>query len=201
MIGRLRGEIVDKGPGYVVVDVAGVGYQVELGVRQLDAAVQQDGEVVFMISTQVREDDIRLFGFQDKYDRDAFEVLLSVSGVGPKAAIALLGTLSLRELAQAVEHENISVISSAPGIGPKTARRVSLELKGKLPMAFDVAHSGPVSPSSPVGDPLPLALSQLGYRKTEIDRALAGLADRKLLQASLEERLSASLKILSGGVG
>jgi len=201
MIGRLRGEIVDRGPGYVVVDVGGVGYQVELGIRQLDAANQQEGEVIFAISTQVREDDIRLFGFQDKSDRDAFEVLLSVSGVGPKAAVALLGTLSLRELAQAVESENISVIASAPGIGPKTARRVSLELKGKLPMAFDVAHSGPVSSAGSTSDPLPLALAQLGYRKTEIDRALAGLAEQQLLQASLEERLSASLKILSGGVG
>ena len=148
----------------------------------------------------MREDDIRLFGFQDKDDRDAFEILLSVSGVGPKAAVALLGTLSLADLAQAIETENVSVIASAPGIGPKTARRLALELKGKLPVSFNVAHTGSTPIQLKSTDPLPLALAQLGYRKSEIDQALAGLANQAMDSASLEQRLSASLKILSGGI-
>ena len=200
MIGRLRGEVVERNPGNIVLEVGGVGYLVELGQRQLSAVVD-DSEVVLSISTQVREDDIRLFGFQDKLDRDAFEILLGVSGVGPKAAIALMGTLSLSELSQAIESENVSVIASAPGIGPKTARRLALELKGKMPVQFDVAHSGAtphVGVRHSASDPLPLALAQLGYRKSEIDQALAGLVARDLGEATLQERLSISLRILSG---
>jgi len=199
MIGRLRGEVVERGAASVVLEVGGVGYTVELGLRQL-SALSNEGEVILSISTQVREDDIRLFGFQDSEDRDAFEILLGVSGVGPKAAVALIGTLSLADLAQAIETENVSVIASAPGIGPKTARRLALELKGKLPRAFNVPHTG----SSPIQvkstDPLPLALAQLGYRKSEIDQALSGLASQAMDSASLEQRLSASLKILSGAI-
>ena len=191
--------LVERGAASVVLEVGGVGYTVELGLRQL-SALSNEGEVILSISTQVREDDIRLFGFQDSEDRDAFEILLGVSGVGPKAAVALIGTLSLADLAQAIETENVSVIASAPGIGPKTARRLALELKGKLPRAFNVPHTG----SSPIQvkstDPLPLALAQLGYRKSEIDQALSGLASQAMDSASLEQRLSASLKILSGAI-
>ena len=200
MIGRLRGEVVEKNPGSVVLEVGGVGYLVELGQRQL-SELDDTTEVILAISTQVREDDIRLFGFQDKLDRDAFEILLGVSGVGPKAAVALLGTLSLADLTQAIETENVSVIASAPGIGPKTARRVALELKGKMPVRFDVPHTGGSATASvrhEASDPLPLALAQLGYRKSEIDQALAGLAARELEGATLQERLSLSLRILSG---
>ena len=200
MIGRLRGIVVEQTPGSIVLEVGGVGYLVELGQRQV-SDLPESGEVILAISTQVREDDIRLFGFHDKLDREAFETLLGVSGVGPKAAIALLGTLSLSDLAQAIESENVSVIASAPGIGPKTARRVALELKGKMPVTFDVPHLSGAAVQGVrhnTSDPLPLALAQLGYRKSEIDRALAGLAARELGEASLQERLSTSLRILSG---
>lgn len=199
MIGRLRGEVVERGASVVILEVGGVGYKVEMGQRQLND-LPSAGEVVLSISTRVKEDDIRLFGFQATSDRDAFETLLGVSGVGPKAAIALLGSLSLADLAQAIESENISVISSAPGIGPKTARRCALELKGKLPMAFNVPHSGAVAVKVKSSDPLPLALAQLGYRKTEIDQAMAGLASQDLDSGTLPERLSNSLKILSGAL-
>jgi len=199
MIGRLRGEIVERGSSVVILEVGGVGYKVEMGLRQLND-LSDEGEVVLSISTRVKEDDIRLFGFQSTQDRDAFEILLGVSGIGPKAAIALLGSLTLADLAQAIESENISVISSAPGIGPKTARRCALELKGKLPVAFDVPHTGAAPQSRKSSDPLPLALAQLGYRKSEIDQALAGLSNQDLDGGTLAQRLSDSLKILSGAV-
>lgn len=199
MIGRLRGEIVERGSSVVILEVGGVGYKVEMGVRQLNE-LPPEGEVVLSISTRVKEDDIRLFGFQASQERDAFEVLLGVSGIGPKAAIALLGSLSLADLAQAIESENISVISSAPGIGPKTARRCALELKGKLPLGFDVSHTGAVPQIRKAADPLPLALAQLGYRKSEIDQALVGLVNQDLDGGTLAQRLSDALKILSGAV-
>jgi Holliday junction DNA helicase RuvA len=199
MIGRLRGEIVERGSSVVILEVGGVGYKVEMGVRQLNE-LPPEGEVVLSISTRVKEDDIRLFGFQASQERDAFEILLGVSGIGPKAAIALLGSLSLADLAQAIESENISVISSAPGIGPKTARRCALELKGKLPLDFDVSHTGATPQIRKAADPLPLALAQLGYRKSEIDQALVGLVNQELDGGTLAQRLSDALKILSGAV-
>jgi Holliday junction DNA helicase RuvA len=199
MIGRLRGEIVERGSSVVILEVGGVGYKVEMGVRQLNG-LPPEGEVVLSISTRVKEDDIRLFGFQASQERDAFEVLLGVSGIGPKAAIALLGSLSLADLAQAIESENISVISSAPGIGPKTARRCALELKGKLPLDFDASHTGAAPQIRKAADPLPLALAQLGYRKSEIDQALVGLVNQDLDGGTLAQRLSGALKILSGAV-
>jgi Holliday junction DNA helicase RuvA len=199
MIGRLRGEIVERGSSVVILEVGGVGYKVEMGVRQLNE-LPPEGEVVLSISTRVKEDDIRLFGFQASQERDAFEILLGVSGIGPKAAIALLGSLSLADLAQAIESENISVISSAPGIGPKTARRCALELKGKLPLDFNVSHTGAAPLIRKTADPLPLALAQLGYRKSEIDQALVGLVNQELDGGTLAQRLSDALKILSGAV-
>jgi Holliday junction DNA helicase RuvA len=199
MIGRLRGEIVERGSSVVILEVGGVGYKVEMGVRQLNE-LPPEGEVVLSISTRVKEDDIRLFGFQASQERDAFEILLGVSGIGPKAAIALLGSLSLADLAQAIESENISVISSAPGIGPKTARRCALELKGKLPLDFNVSHTGAAPQIRKTADPLPLALAQLGYRKSEIDQALVGLVNQELDGGTLAQRLSDALKILSGAV-
>lgn len=197
MIGRLRGEIVERGSSVVILEVGGVGYKVEMGLRQVNE-LPDEGEVVLSISTRVKEDDIRLFGFQASQERDAFEILLGVSGIGPKAAIALLGSLTLADLAQAIESENIAVISSAPGIGPKTARRCALELKGKLPLAFDVPHTGATPQPRKSADPLPLALAQLGYRKSEIDQALAALSHQDLDGGTLSQRLSDSLKILSG---
>jgi Holliday junction DNA helicase RuvA len=198
MIGRLRGELVERGAGFVVIDVGGVGYHVRMGTRQL-ADLPDSDEIVLSIQTQVREDDISLFGFHDTHDRDAFRVLLSVSGVGPKAAIALLGALPLHELASAIESENIAVISKAPGIGAKTAKRLALELKGKLCVGIDISQGHPSQIRSINSDPLPLALAQLGYRKSEIDVAINHLAEADMSTGPIEKRLSAALRALTGG--
>jgi len=198
MIGRLRGEIVDRGADFVVIDVGGVGYHVRMGNRQL-SALPDVGEVVLSIQTQVREDDISLFGFHDTNDRDAFRVLLSVSGVGPKAAIALLGALQLVELASAIDSENIAVISKAPGIGAKTAKRLALELKGKLSVGFDIVPGRATQVRRANADPLPLALAQLGYRKSEIDIAINHLLEADMAEGPIEKRLSVALRVLAGG--
>jgi Holliday junction DNA helicase RuvA len=198
MIGRLRGETVERGPGFIVLEVGGVGYHVRMGTRQL-AALPDIGEVVLSIQTQVREDDISLFGFHDSHDRDAFRVLLSVSGVGPKAAIALLGALSLHDLAAAIDSENIAVISKAPGIGAKTAKRLSLELKGKLSVGIEISQGSSSQARRISSDPLPLALAQLGYRKSEIDLAINHLVASDMATGPIEKRLSEALRALAGG--
>ena len=198
MIGRLRGEIVEQGGDFVVLDVGGVGYHVRMGARQL-AELPEIGEATLSIQTQVREDDISLFGFHDTHDRDAFRVLLTVSGVGPKAAMALIGALPLHELASAIDTENIAVISKAPGIGAKTAKRLALELKGKLSTGISIPNGLPAKARRISSDPLPLALAQLGYRKSEIDIAINHLAEADMATGPIEKRLSEALRALARG--
>ena len=198
MIGRLRGRWVTEGSGQGIVDVGGVGYEVFAPVRAI-LAWEGDDEVVVHVRTQVREDAITLFAFAEPVDRDAFDVLLTVTGVGPRMALAALDTLTVAELSRAVAADDVQMLSSIPGIGRKKAQRLALELKGKLPSPLDEAIRSPGRPRAPADD-LPLALAQLQYGKTEIDRALAGLAELGVAaDAPLQERLAAALRVLAGG--
>lgn len=193
MIARLRGEVDRGGESWVVLDVGGVGYQVWTGSRQL-AALEPGTLVTMHVSTQVREDAFLLYGFPDPSERDTFELLLTVAGVGPKAALALIGTLSLEELRRSVEAEDATSLARAPGIGPKTARRLVVDLKGRIaPPSFTPT---PVA-GRPPPDALPLALARLGYRKSEIDTALAALQAQGQADSPLEQRLGAALRVLS----
>jgi Holliday junction DNA helicase RuvA len=145
----------------------------------------------------VREDAIQLYGFADEEKRQAFEVLLSVSGVGPKVALATLDTYSASELAAAIESDDIRALNQISGVGKKTAQRLALELKGKLKVDFKPDSRARTTVKLPV-DPLPLALSRLGYTKSEIDLAQHALQEQGLtLETDISERLSAALRALS----
>lgn len=208
MIAMLTGRVVEEAsvmragePGRGVVDVNGVGYEVHATSRSLQRWAAED-QVQIHVSTQVREDAITLFGFETLLDRDAFLVLLGVTGVGPRMALQALEALSVEELHRAVESDDVTSLSRISGVGKKKAQRLALELKGKLPLGFDV----PVGQVRPrmirPADDLPLALAQLDYGKTEIDRALAGLEARGIKpDAPLQERLKAALQVLAGGHG
>ena len=197
MIARLLGELVSYQGNRGIIDVAGVGYEVFAPERCLTQWASEPSEVSAFISTQVREDSITLYGFASDTDRQAFSTLLSVSGVGPKVALACLNGLDVDALDQAIQSDDLLTLSGIPGVGKKTAQRLSLELKGKLPTASlavprSKASSGPQ-------DPLPLALARLGYKKSEIDRALQALAQQDTTtEQSVSQRLAASLRILSG---
>jgi len=198
MIGRLRGRWHAEGAGQGIIDVNGVGYAVHAPARAIVGWEGRD-EVTVYVRTQVREDAITLFGFGEPLDRDAFDVLLTVTGVGPRMALAALDTLTVAELARAVELDDVLALSRIPGIGRKKAQRLALELKGKLP-AGAVASGAPAERPAVRADDLPLALAQLQYGKTEIDRALAGLAQLGVDDdAPLQERLAAALRVLAGG--
>lgn len=189
---------MSESAGQGIVDVNGVGYEVHAPSR---AILEWDGEaeVTVHVRTQVREDAITLYGFADSNDRQAFDVLLTVTGVGPRMALAALDTLTVAEIARAVQADDVLSLASIPGIGRKKAQRLALELKGKLPSVVEGGGPVPVRPRAPT-DELPLALAQLQYGKTEIDRALAGLAQLEVpTDAPLQERLAAALRVLSGG--
>lgn len=191
MIGRLTGHIVDEGDGVtVVVDVGGVGYEVTvpLGTRgRLDAPA--GGTVTLHLHTHVREDAIQLFGFASLDERDAFRVLISISNVGPKVALAVLGSLSVHDLAATVARGDGSKLTAIPGVGKKTAERLVLELKGKL--AATAPRSAAGGPTGPVGPPpsgknsdlLLGALTRMGYRPAEAERAIATLGANRDLEA------------------
>ena len=163
MIGRLEGRLHRVEPGTVVVDVGGVGYQVATTLREFDRLKDGAGAVLW-IHTQVRDDAIVLFGFQDRRDLDAFEKLIAVAGVGPRTALAVLSALTAGELASAVERGDLALLQRSPGVGKKTAERILLELKDRL----ETAGSSPVTTR---GDAVS-ALVNLGYSQRDATRAV-----------------------------
>lgn len=201
MIALLRGVVVSSGSDHLVVDVRGVGYKVHVPGPMLGAPTTPD-ERTLHISTIVREDAFLLYGFDTIEQRDTFEVLRGVNKIGPKVALAVLSTLGPRELVRAVAVDDLTALSRVPGVGRKTASRMVLELKGKLPESFEVdaagTAAGAVAPEpARRTDPLVLALARLDYRKTEIDQALLQVPGPD--DAPLEDRLRAALRVLAAG--
>ena len=198
MIAMLRGLVADRGLDRVTLDVNGVGYLV-FGPASTLAALPDDDPVTLFISTIVREDAITLFGFADTATRATFETLRQVKGVGPRLALATLSTLTPGQLAHAIETDDERTIIAVPGVGKRLASRLCLELKGKLTVEFTPTTTV-VAPAKPgrSSDQLAIALAQLDYRKTDIDRAMDDPAVPGPDAASIEDRLRAALRVLSG---
>ena len=137
MIGRLRGPLLETSEEEVVVEAGGVGYIVRCGVRTIAAMPEAGEEIILHIESQTREDGTRLYGFLHKDERKAFQTLLAIQGVGPKAAHAVLDVLTPSELSHAVANEDKTAISRASGVGPKLAVRILTELKGKIIQTMD----------------------------------------------------------------
>lgn len=200
MIGRLTGAIVEDGEGgTLLVDVNGVGYEViaPLGTRGRLAAIGGEaldpGGVVratVYVHTHVREDALQLFGFASTDEREAFRVLIGISNVGPKLGIAVLGALTVADLATAVARGETAKLTQIPGVGKKTAERLVLELKGKLnasPPSIDTKRA-PVaaSPARPSNNAelLAGALVRMGYRPQEAERAIATVGATRDIEAT-----------------
>ena len=197
MIALLRGIVSSKAADHLVLDVQGVGYLV-FSPASVAMEAGEGQELTLHVSTIVREDAITLYGFASTEDRDAFTILRGVNKIGPKSALSILSTMGMEALAQAVASDDIRSLSKVPGIGKRTAERLCLELKDKLPAHFNVAHLAPASGrKARPSDPLPLALAQLDYRKSEIDMVLSSELVPGLDEASLEERLSAALRLFA----
>ena len=193
MIAMLRGVIAQRDASTAIVDVNGVGYLV-----QLPANVVQDlnegEETLLHICTSVREDAITLFGFLSPEDRATFEMLREVNGVGPRTALGILSQMSRADLHRAISNEEITTLTKLKGLGKKTAERLCLELKNKIHQTFAPTT---VSGKPAAEDPLPLALAQLDYRKSEIDRALNSELVPSMADAPVGARLAAALRVLA----
>jgi len=133
MIGSLRGKLVLKSPDNVLIDVNGVGYVVSVPVNMLSDLPAEGNEVSLMIYTHVREESIQLFGFPSEHEKRVFATLLGISGVGPKMALNILSGMPYDDFLAAVQSEDVALLCRVPGLGRKTAQRLILELREKLP--------------------------------------------------------------------
>ena len=194
MIAMLRGKPAHRLGSAIVLDVSGVGYRVHLPTALLDEVEHAD-EITLHIATIVREDAFTLYGFSSPDQREAFGLLREVKGVGPRLAMAILSHLPLSDLVAALLSEDTGRLVGVSGVGQRTASRLILELKNKIPPHFQVAASTGPARRHPT-DPLPLALAQLGYRKSEIDIILASPSVPGMDEAPIEQRLSAALRTL-----
>lgn len=200
MIGRLTGRVVAETANGIVLDVGGVGYELTLPLGTLGRAPRTEaGVVTLMVHTHVREDDISLFGFASEPDRAAFRTLIGVSSVGPRTALAVLSALPADELARAIAKKNTSLLTKISGVGKKTAERLVLELRDKLAVLPGSAGGGASSPAagaSTNGTLLLGALTRMGYRPSEAERAIAAMGDR-VEAGAIEELLRDALAILA----
>ena len=196
MIARLSGVMVERGAETLVIDVQGVGYEVYVP-RPLLISAPQGEPLTVSVVTVVREDAFLLYGFAQTADRDVFRLLCSVNQVGPKVALAILSTLSAAAVGAAIARDDVGALGKAPGVGKRTATRICLELKDKVPAdTLMLPGFGPPPVVVDPADPLPLALARLDYRKSEIDAVITDPSVPKLGVAPVEQRLSAALRLL-----
>jgi Holliday junction DNA helicase RuvA len=195
MIAHLRGKLIHKQPGQAIVEAAGVGYDVTVSVPTFTSLPSVGTEASLHIHTQVREDQIALFGFLDREEKRLFERLITVSGVGPKLAITLLSGLSPERTVQAIRAQDHAQLTRIPGVGKKLAERLVVELKDKL-NDFAAAPT-PVAVQGAAVEDVLSALVNLGYQRPAAEKAIEQAAAKdKSLTAGFDALFRASLKVI-----
>ena len=203
MIGKLTGTVDTVSLHTAIVDVGGVGYEVTLGARTLTSLPPVGESVTLAIDTHMKEDSVRLYGFANEHERAWFRALQTVQGVGAKVALAVLGTLSTADLANAVALQDKSLVGRAPGVGPKVAGRIVAELKDKMPaLAPALSPSGGSAPVAALPEGLAArdavsALTNLGYPHGDAATAVTAAIGRAGREARAEELIRLGLKELA----
>ena len=193
MIAFLRGRLLEKHPNRVIVDVQGVGYEVQVPVSSFYGMAEPGGDIALRVHTHVREDTIALFGFSTALELQLFERLIAVSGIGPKLALAVLSGIEPDDLIQAVQRADVVRLTAIPGVGKKTAERIALELKDRLGA---IAQTVEPSPAGSLRDDLVSALLNLGYHRPALEKAVDA-ALKEDASAAFEVALRRALKRLS----
>lgn len=183
MIASLRGRLLSKRPEALIVEVHGVGYSVQVPLSLLSALPEEHSEIFLFTYLHVREDILQLYGFPTEEEKRIFMALISVTGIGPKIALSILSTISPEEFFQAVQSEDVALLCRVPGLGKKTAHRLILELRERLP--------SPKEPRDRVFDDTLSALVNLGYKKNIAQEALehAYAAGVREIESLLRESL------------
>ena len=198
MIALLTGKIAYKAPDYIILDVNGVGYRVQIPFSTYYALPAEGGAVSLQIHTSVKEDAINLYGFRTQQEKELFQLLIGVSGVGPKLANGILSNSEPSELADSLLRGDLARLSAIPGIGKKTAERLVLELKEKVkklglgqPASQDAA---PAAAKQEIREDVLSALINLGYKESVVQKALGDV--RITEDATVESILKQALKVL-----
>jgi len=180
VIAHLRGRILEKHPNRIVVDVSGVGYDVFVPLSTFYGLGEAGADVALRIRTHVREDALVLFGFTTWLEQELFDRLISVTGIGPKVALAVLSGIEPQELMRAIQHGDLARLTAIPGVGRKTAERLVLELKDRLPRTQPPSVAGSdVSAAPAVKDDVLSALMNLGYHRPLAEKAVASAIKAK----------------------
>jgi Holliday junction DNA helicase RuvA len=175
MIAQLRGRLAEKEPNRVILDVGGVGYDVSVPLSTYYTLGEPGSDVALRIHTHVREDTLALYGFSTPLELQIFERLIAISGIGPKLALAVLSGIDVSDLVRAVQAGDVGRLTAIPGVGKKTAERIGLELKDKLPKGIvDETAAGPGggAPGGELRQDLLSALLNLGYHRPLAEKAV-----------------------------
>lgn len=198
MIGWLKGQIIDKHqPGKLVIDVNGVGYDVETSLQTFFQVEFQQTPVALHIHTVVREDALLLYGFFEQQERSLFRSLIKVNGVGPKMAITILSSISPKDFIQCINQQNTAYLTKLPGIGKKTAERLVIEMKDSLKQLEGIEFESQVSTVAMKRDQdeAVFALEALGYKQQEAKRIVSRIDDGT---KSCEQLIREGLQLLAG---
>ena len=197
MFAYIKGSLEEKGNNYVVIEVGGIGYKIFMSESAISKMCDLGGIIKIHTYYYVREDNISLYGFLTKEELKMFELLLSVSGIGAKSAITMLSNISPSSFALAVISNDVNSLKKIPGVGPKSAQRIILELKDKLKTQQGVEESSEVKveiqKSENVSEAME-ALQILGYNKREVEKAFEKIANTDV---SVEELIKKALSLLS----
>jgi len=200
MIALLRGTLVDKNPSRLIVDTAGVGYDVQVPLSTFYVLGEPGTPVTLRIHTHVREDVIALYGFATPLELNLFERLISINGIGPKLALAVLSGIEPADFVKAIRTQDVARLTAIPGIGKKTAERIGLELKDRLPVALQASgqESAPVTrPEDQLREDLLSALLNLGYQRAVAEKAIDAVLRKSAtdgFETSLREVLRGLMK-------
>jgi len=193
LIASLKGIVQSKKPEGVIVDVSGIGYHVSVPLCSLSDIPEPGNSVFLHTYTHVREDILQLFGFLSEEEQKIFKILMGISGIGPKLGLAILSGMPVQKFIESVHNEDVTTLSTIPGLGKKTASRVVLELKGKLPSPSDNETSASAELSA-AGDSVS-ALVNLGYKKSLAESAVQQAVHNGA--SAIEDIIKEALKYLT----
>jgi holliday junction DNA helicase RuvA len=197
MIAYLKGKLAHKDPTFVIIDIAGVGYQVKISL-QTYSQIKDEELIMLLTYLHIKEDAHTLYGFREENEKKLFLHLISISGVGPNTALLILSSLSSAELETAILHEDARLIQNVKGVGAKTALRIILELKDKIKKESfgEVGAQIPAfaSPNNKIKEEALQALLTLGFQRPVAEKNIATVLKKTGPDISLEELIKASLK-------
>jgi len=198
MIAQMRGHLIQKNPGFVILENNGIGYQVHISLTTFYDLPESESDVRLYTHTHVREDLLQLFGFSTPLEKELFQILIGVSGIGPKLALNILSGISPPELLRSLSSGNLARLVSVPGIGRKTAERMLLDLKEKVQKMESRVCAAKIAPAGDaMAEDVLSALVNLGYKKGQAEEAVERALQGK--PGTLEEALKESLRLLATG--